>query len=114
VPVNPKGIPPKITFPGKTKAGTYKAPKHFMFVNPSKTFPITFSRAFISPSSPLDFQFGSAQTCVNPVGVLGPKQKCLFSLFFTPTSPGAKNATLTIIDNAGTGQQVVPLQGTAK
>jgi len=43
-----------------------------------------------------------------------PKKNCLFSVFFTPTSPGLKKATLTILDNAGTGQQVIPLQGTAK
>jgi hypothetical protein len=59
--------------------------------------------------NPGDFATG-ASTC--PAGGLAPNGECTIAVRFTPSALGARSATLTLHDNAGTGAQNVALSGT--
>jgi hypothetical protein len=62
--------------------------------------------AMIPANSP---EFSSvATTCA---AQLLPRKKCKLTVQFGPTSPGSKSATVTIFDNAGNANQVIPLSG---
>ncbi len=63
----------------------------------------------VSGANPGDFA-PAASTC--PAGGLVPKGKCRIAVEFTPSALGARSATLTLHDNAGTGAQNVALSGT--
>jgi len=63
----------------------------------------------VSGTNPGDFAAG-ASTC--PAGGLAPKGKCIIAVEFTPSALGARSATLTLHDNAGTGAQNVVVSGT--
>jgi hypothetical protein len=64
--------------------------------------------ASVSGANAGDFAPG-ASTC--PAGGLAPKGKCTIAIGFTPSALGARSATLTLTDNAGTGTQNVALSG---
>jgi len=40
-----------------------------------------------------------------------PQKKCKLTVQFSPASVGPKSSTVTIFDNAGNADQVVPLSG---
>ena len=63
----------------------------------------------VSGANPGDFAPG-ASTC--PAGGLAPKGKCTIAVEFTPSALGARSATLTLHDNAGTGAQNAAVSGT--
>ena len=42
---------------------------------------------------------------------LSPKKKCKLTLQFRPDSVGSKSSSVTIFDNAGNANQVIPLSG---
>ena len=67
--------------------------------------------ASVSGANAGDFAPG-ASTC--PAGGLAPKGKCTIAIGFTPSALGARSATLTLTDNAGTGTQNVALSGTGE
>ncbi|MGB8413846.1 MAG: choice-of-anchor D domain-containing protein [Candidatus Binatus sp.] len=64
--------------------------------------------ASVSGANAGDFAPG-ASTC--SAGGLAPKGKCTIAIGFTPSALGARSATLTLTDNAGTGTQNVELSG---
>jgi Abnormal spindle-like microcephaly-assoc'd, ASPM-SPD-2-Hydin len=93
---------------GKVKVGTAKSATLTLFNPIKKGPPITFGKpmATIPPSSP---EFSSvATTCA---AQLMPNKKCKLTLQFRPDAAGPKSATLTIFDNAGNANQVIPLSG---
>src|SRR5207249_2085659 len=47
--------------------------------------------------------------CSSSVAVSG---SCIISVTFTAVTTGSRSATMTIVDNSGTGSQTVPLSGT--
>jgi hypothetical protein len=65
----------------------------------------------VSGANAGDFAPG-VSTC--PVGGLAPKGKCTIAVGLTPSALGARSATLTLHDNAGTGAQNVALSGTGE
>jgi hypothetical protein len=65
----------------------------------------------VSGANAGDFAPG-VSTC--PVGGLAPKGKCTIAVGFTPSALAARVATLTLHDNAGTGEQNVALSGTGE
>ncbi len=66
---------------------------------------------FINNVSSSDPEFvPGASTC--PADGLAPKGKCTIAVGFKPSALGARSATLTLHDNAGTGAQNVALSGT--
>jgi sugar lactone lactonase YvrE len=67
--------------------------------------------ASVSGANAGDFAPG-ASTC--SAGGLAPKGKCTIAIGFTPSVLGARSATLTLTDNAGTGTQNVALSGTGE
>ena len=74
--------------------------------NTGKTNPL-----FITGVGSSDPEFAvTGTTC--PVGGLAPDGKCTIAVGFTPSALGARSATLTLHDNAGTGAQNVALSGT--
>ena len=59
------------------------------------------------PGSPQEFR-SITTTCG---AQLFPKKKCKLTLQFEPNSVGAKSPSVTIFDNAGNANQVIPLSG---
>ena len=76
------------------------------FGNPLATVPITDPQEFGFPTPP-----AVADTCG---AQLLPKKSCKLFVLFGPLSKGAKGSTVTIFDNAGNANQMVPLSGTGK
>ncbi len=71
--------------------------------------PITFANpmATFAPAGEQDFE-SVGTTCG---AQLLPRKKCQLTVKFRPASTGQKSATLTIFDNAGNANQMVPLSG---
>ena len=79
-------------------------------LNPArKGRPITFANpmASFSPASSQEFKSVST-TCQ---AQLFPRKKCKLTLQFSPVSAGSKSSMVTIFDNAGNANQVIPLTG---
>ncbi len=55
--------------------------------------------------------FAVSNTCTSPIAA---GAHCSISATFTPTSSGARSATVTISDNAASSPQVITLQGTGQ
>ena len=68
------------------------------FDNPMTVLPLTNPQEFKS----------IATTCGTQ---LFPKKKCKLTLQFGPGSVGPKSSSVTILDNAGNANQVIPLSG---
>jgi hypothetical protein len=71
--------------------------------------PVTFSSIMINGANASDFKEGD--TCLAPP-VLVPNHSCVISVTYTPSAPGASQATLVISDNAPGSPQLVALAGT--
>ena len=54
--------------------------------------------------------FGESNTCGSS---LAAGSSCVISVVFSPTAPGARSATVSIVDTAGNSPQLVSLSGTA-
>jgi len=81
-----------------------------VLVNPArKGPPITFANpmAVFPPANPQEFRMVGT-TCA---AQLFPRKKCKLTLQFGPTSVGPRSSTVTIFDNAGNANQVIPLNG---
>ena len=94
---------------GKVKVGTAKIAT-LTLINPArKGPPITFGNpmAAVPPAIPQEFK-SVGTTC--PPQLL-PRKKCKLTVQFGPASTGAKSSTLTIFDNAGNANQMIPLSG---
>ena len=107
VPVRLKVNPSPKNF-GKVKVGTVKRAT-LTLINPArKGPPITFANPMAKvPANNLEFSSIST-TCTTQ---LMPRKKCKLTLQFKPTSSGSKSSTVTIFDNAGNADQVIPLSG---
>jgi hypothetical protein len=93
--------PPALTFATQT-VGTSSAPQLVTLTNSGSQ---TLALTSITPST------GYAQT--NNCGLsLSPGAACSINVTFTPTVTAAQAGTMTIIDNAAGGSQVVSLAGT--
>ena len=98
--------PGGLTFPSQT-VGTAAATQAVSLQNTSAaTLPyLGPPHLTLSGANPSDFSVSGCATST------APGSSCQLTVGFTPTAAGARSATLTIADNAGT--QTVTLQGTA-
>lgn len=71
--------------------------------------PITLSSATFTGGAAGDF---SQTNCGVPGAVITPTRTCTFTITFTPTATGTRNATLSIVDDAGTQTAAVTGTGT--
>ena len=82
-------------------------------VNPArKGAPITFGNPMTTFAPAGEGEFKSIGTTCG--GQLLPRKKCKLTVQFRPQSAGPKSSTLTIFDNAGNANQVIPLSGKGK
>ena len=108
VPENLKIKPSPQNF-GKVKVGRSKNAT-LTLVNPArKGAPITFGNPMMTFEPAGADEFKSVGTTCG--AQLLPRKKCKLTLQFGPDSIGPKSTTLTIFDNAGNANQVVPLSG---
>jgi hypothetical protein len=94
---------------GKVKVGAVKFAT-LTLINPAKKGPpITFANpmAVFPPANPQEFK-SVGTTCP---AQLRANKKCKLTLQFGPTSTGLRSSTVTIFDNAGNANQVIPLSG---
>ncbi len=56
--------------------------------------------------------FSKTSNCPLSPSTLATNGSCSIGVIFTPTAVGTRSATITINDNAGAGQQTVPVSGT--
>jgi hypothetical protein len=91
------------------KVGTTKRAALTLMNQAKKGPPITFDNPMtvFPPTNPQEFK-SIGTTCG---AQLFPKKKCKLMLQFGPTSVGPKSSSVTIFDNAGNANQVIPLSG---
>ena len=89
--------------------GTVKRATLTLMNQAKKGPPITFDNPMtvFPPASPQEFK-SIGTTCG---AQLFPKKKCKLTVQFEPDSAGAKSSSVTIFDNAGNANQVIPLSG---
>ena len=93
---------------GIVKVGSVKRATLTLLNSAKNGPPITFANPMTEfPANSPEFS-SIATTCA---AQLPPKKKCKLTVQFDPTSPGAKSSTVTIFDNAGNANQVIPLRG---
>src|SRR5208337_3701693 len=88
---------------GKVKVGSTKRATLTLINAATKGPPITFANPANHP------EFSSVATTCS--AQLMPQKKCKLPVQSSPTSVGPKPPTVTIFDNAGNADQVVPLSG---
>jgi sugar lactone lactonase YvrE len=99
-------LSPKKLSLGTVAVGKASKIKHIKLQNAKKNpLPITI----ISAMSTADFTVSNQ--CPNQ---LPPNGKCSIGVTFHPTAPGVEKGTVTIVDNATGGQQIVPVSGKGK
>lgn len=114
VPASIKAAPRIINF-GKVAVGAVSKPHKLALRNASKpklAIPITLESANIDNNRFGFFQAGTS--CFTDLVSLRPKQKCVLSLGFQPSTTGPVSATLTIHDNADNQLQQILLKGVGK
>jgi CSLREA domain-containing protein len=92
---------------GSQLVGGTTAPHTFTVTN-SGTAPLAISQASIGGESPTAFTLIRGDDCFG--ATLDPNETCTVEVAFTPSSPGALNATLVLAGSAPS--YTVPLQGT--
>jgi hypothetical protein len=98
--------PSSLMFPA-TAVATPSAPLSVTLTN-GPTFAINLNSIAISGTNASDFAI-SAQTCG---ATLAPSASCSVTVTFTPSTTGARTATLTFSDSASNSPQTVALSGT--
>jgi hypothetical protein len=94
---------------GKVKVGTVKFAT-LTLMNPArKGPPITFANPMTTFAPAGAGEFKSVGTTCG--AQLLPRKKCKLTVQFGPDSVGPKSSTVTIFDNAGNANQVIPLNG---
>jgi hypothetical protein len=73
--------------------------------------PLTISSIAIAGTNASDFS--QTNTCPTSPASLAAQANCQISVTFTPTGTGSRLASITIADNATTGQETLSLLGTA-
>jgi hypothetical protein len=91
------------------KVGSTKHATLTLMNQAKKGPPITFDNPMtvVPPGSPQEFK-SIGTTCG---AQLFPKKKCKLTLQFGPMSVGSKSSSVTIFDNAGNANQMIPLSG---
>jgi hypothetical protein len=97
-----------LTF-GNEAVGLTTAPLQTTVTN-TGTGPLIISSISLSGSNPADF--AETNDCPMSAGGLAPGASCSISATFTPSDLGSRKATLTIVDNVVSGNQLVFLSGT--
>ena len=95
---------------GSQTVGTMSAPQT-VTVNNTGTTTVTFTSFGVTPG----FELGSgmnAGSCIPESNTIPAGGSCTINVQFIPTATGAITGTLTIMDNAGSGQQTAVLSGT--
>ena len=64
----------------------------------------------VSSNDPLELASGASTCPASGIG-LAPGSTCTTEVSFTPSAPGVRHATLTLLDNAGRGTQNVAVSG---
>jgi uncharacterized repeat protein (TIGR03803 family) len=95
-----------LTF-GLQGVGTASAPKTVTVTN-TGTATLHFSALTVGGSNPAEF-IVDANSCTGASVTVG--AACSFNVKFVPTGTGGRSATLTLIDDAGDGPQIIQLSG---
>ncbi len=104
-------FPPILTFTGQA-VGT-SSPAQNITVTSTGNVALNISRIFLAGSNVPDFRLVPATTtCPLSGGQLAAGANCVISVSFAPTSAGAKDAQVSILDDAPGSQQIVSLTGT--
>ena len=98
--------PTSVVF-GNQAIGTPSAPQSVTLRN---TGTATLNIQTVALTGNSDFALASGTTCTNGATV-AINASCVIQIVFTPTTPGARNATLTITDNAGDSPQLIAITG---
>jgi hypothetical protein len=99
--------PTTVNFPSLA-LGTTSSPMSVMVTN-SGTAPLNISTIVVGGSNPADFALPSSN-CIG--AAIAANASCSIAVTFTPASAGARQATVSFIDNAPGNPQVVTLTGT--
>ena len=99
------GVTPTSLSFGAQRVGTVSSLQQVTVANTSP-YPLTMSKTALGGTNP--GQFKRVSSCPSS---LAPGASCTISVTFTPTSRGAKTATLTVTDNAPDSPQAVTLSG---
>ncbi len=100
--------PTTMTFPPQVIATTSNLNAQAVITNVG-TGPVTISSIALGGTNPGDFSLSNGCPASLPQGPLG--NTCPVNVYFTPTASGARKATVTVTDNAGT-PVVVNVSGT--
>ncbi len=99
---------------GKVKVGKRKSVT-LTLSNPAKNgSPIAFGKPMMTVPAASPQVFGFPSSVTNCPARLLPRKKCMLNVEFAPASQGAVSSAVTIYDNAGNANQVIPLQGIGK
>jgi hypothetical protein len=98
--------PTSLTFASQT-VGTTSAPQVITLTNESGGSTVSITSITIAGTNTTDFE----QTNTCGTSVL-PLKSCTISVTFTPTATGARSATVSVADNAGSSPQTAALSGT--
>jgi hypothetical protein len=90
--------------------GTTSAPQTVSLRN-TGTATLSIQTVAITGANPGDFAITNGSTCTNGANV-AINGSCTIQLTFTPTGPGARNATVSITDNAADSPETISLSGT--
>jgi len=96
---------------GTQTLGTSSVPQS-VGIGSTGTSALMISSISISGPAGGDFGIAGGTTCPVAGGNVGSPSSCGINLTFTPTAVGARNATLTIMDNAPGSPHTVTLSGT--
>ena len=100
--------PTSVTF-GNQNVGTTSATQTVTLTN-TGTIPLTISSITLTGTNASDF--AESDNCPITPSTLAVNANCTLSLTFTPSANGARNASVSITDNAAGSPHTVPLSGT--
>jgi hypothetical protein len=105
--------PAALTY-GIQAIGTTSGPQSVTLRNLGSTT-LTLSQIGITGPDASSFGFapGGINACPVPSGTLAIASNCVVAVDFAPQTSGAKNATLSFVDNASGSPQVIAISGTA-
>ena len=99
--------PTSVTF-GNQNIGTSSSTQAITLTN-TGTIPLTINSIALSGTNASDF--AQSNTCPISPATLAVNGSCTFNVTFTPATNGARNASVSINDNAAGSPQTVPLAG---
>ncbi len=108
--VAPVNISPTSISFSSTVLNTASAAKTVTVKN-SQTAPLAISSVLFSGHFALDPSPNSATTCPIGSGTVDGNKSCVIALVYVPVAAGPETGQMTVIDNAATSPQTVPLSG---